>query len=354
MGKVLMSGGGGGVGSDEVTATKDKVLSGQTYLGADTDDEVGTGTIPIRTPVNLSLGINGTTALPYGYYPSESKITQKIATRGAATITPGKTAQTIGAGQYLSGAQTIASLGGNAPASMVHPSYTFSSDNAGRAQKGTMATMGGQTVTPGNFAQTVWCSGNYMSGNVTVPAVSNLNAAYIRKGVTVGGVTGTFEGYVTNPVYLFNNGNWSNIQTTGWNGGGSDVAGGRYFDEHSGIAVGTSFSAYTICSLRQIFDLTNYKYIKINIANFKGRDIEPTATGRGFIGVSKSYSVTTPSSSTMALYIPWENSSTGVCILDISSLTGNYYIYTGMSYRVSSSKHYYYSTRITQLFLTNT
>ena len=47
MGAVLISlGGGGGVGSDELTATADNVLAGQKYVGVDTNDEIGTGTMP--------------------------------------------------------------------------------------------------------------------------------------------------------------------------------------------------------------------------------------------------------------------------------------------------------------------
>ena len=42
-----------------------------------------------------------------------------------------------------------------------------------------------------------------MTGNVTVKAVAGLTAANIKKGVTVGGVTGTWEGYVANPTDLY-------------------------------------------------------------------------------------------------------------------------------------------------------
>ncbi len=42
---ILMKSGGGGAGSDELTASADKVLSGYTYVGADTDDEAGSGSM---------------------------------------------------------------------------------------------------------------------------------------------------------------------------------------------------------------------------------------------------------------------------------------------------------------------
>ncbi|WP_181995765.1 hypothetical protein [Clostridium sp. AM58-1XD] len=71
---------------------------------------------------------------------------------------------------------------------------------------GTIASLGAQTVTPGNAQKTVACSGKYMTGNVIVPAVSNLSAANIKKGVTVGGITGTFEGWVPTATDLYYNG----------------------------------------------------------------------------------------------------------------------------------------------------
>lgn len=41
---IIIINGGGGVSSDELTATKDKVLNGYTFVGSDTNDEAGTGT----------------------------------------------------------------------------------------------------------------------------------------------------------------------------------------------------------------------------------------------------------------------------------------------------------------------
>lgn len=40
---IIMGGGGAATSSDELTATKDTVVAGMTYMGADTDDDMGTG-----------------------------------------------------------------------------------------------------------------------------------------------------------------------------------------------------------------------------------------------------------------------------------------------------------------------
>lgn len=123
MGKVFMTGGGGGTGpsSSDLTATAAHVLSGYTYVGADTNDARGTGTMP-------SLG--------------------------AQTIMPSTVDQTLAAGRYLAGAQTIKGDAG-------------------------------------------------------------LLAQNIKKGVTIFGITGTWEGYVGSEDDLYYAGDNGVINTTG-------------------------------------------------------------------------------------------------------------------------------------------
>jgi len=101
-----------------------------------------TGSMSNQGAVSQSLTINGTYTVPAGYHNGSGKVTQSITTKGAATYTPGTAAQVIAGGQYLSDAQTIS-------------------------------------------------------------AVSNLSAANIKKGVVVGGVTGTWEGYVATATDLY-------------------------------------------------------------------------------------------------------------------------------------------------------
>lgn len=65
-------GGGSGVLSEDLTATAGKVLAGEKYMGYDTDDDIGTGTIPIKTDSG-NVTLNGsTTSKSYaaGYYPN--------------------------------------------------------------------------------------------------------------------------------------------------------------------------------------------------------------------------------------------------------------------------------------------
>ncbi len=47
----------------------------------------------------------------------------------------------------------------------------------------------------------------------TLASGIGLNASVIKKGVSILGITGTFEGYVSNPLYLFKNGSYGGGQS---------------------------------------------------------------------------------------------------------------------------------------------
>lgn len=93
-----------GVETGDATAVASEILSGKTAYAKGSKL---TGLMANRGAVNQSLAINGTYTIPAGYHNGSGKVTQSITTKEAATITPGTTNQTIAAGQYLSGAQTI-------------------------------------------------------------------------------------------------------------------------------------------------------------------------------------------------------------------------------------------------------
>lgn len=64
-------------------------------------------------------------------------------------------------------------------------------DKDGNTVTGTMASMPGQTITPGASQKTVSCSGKYMTGNVVINGDSNLVAANILSGKTIFGIAGS-------------------------------------------------------------------------------------------------------------------------------------------------------------------
>ena len=110
IGYIVGSGGGSGVISSEVTATKENVLAGTSTITSDSDDAVVEGTMPNIGKVTQTLGVNGSYTIPKGYHDGTGKVTQSLVTKGAATYYAGTSDQTIAANQYLTGAQTIKKL----------------------------------------------------------------------------------------------------------------------------------------------------------------------------------------------------------------------------------------------------
>lgn len=157
---------GGDTESDDCTATKANVLAGVTAVTKDSGDEAAAGTMANKGAWTSRIGVNGKAVIPAGYHNGSGYVDQAITNRGAVN----------------------ASLGINGTYAIPEGYH----NGSGKVTQ-SIATMGAQTVTPGNAQKVVSCSGKYMTGNITVPAVSNLIAANIKKGVTVGGVTGAFD-----------------------------------------------------------------------------------------------------------------------------------------------------------------
>lgn len=80
--------GGGGVSSDELNARAAQVLAGRSYVGADTEDEAGTGTMPNIGGVRRTLHAGESMAIPQGYHDG----TGAVAVVSLAEQTPGTAA----------------------------------------------------------------------------------------------------------------------------------------------------------------------------------------------------------------------------------------------------------------------
>lgn len=164
MGKVLITGGGGAGGmSDDMTAangvTADLVPKGQTYIGADTDDEIGTGTMDLAEHANANPAhvLNGEK-----FYNNNSQLPASPAVG---------TMPNIGALDTT----TKARLNGN--------NLVLGMTNGAHITNGGNGTLG----TP-----EVQISFTEMAKNTAISG--QLNPANIKKGATVFGKTGTFTG----------------------------------------------------------------------------------------------------------------------------------------------------------------
>lgn len=229
--------GGGGLDTEELTASAADVMEGK-KAGVQGSDEPVTGTMPDRGAVNRTLNAGGSYTIPAGYHNGGGKVT--------ANSLASQTSGNASAGHILSGKTAWVN---------------------GQKVTGNIASMGGQMITPNAYSHTLSCSGKYMTGNVYVPAVSNLSAGTIKKGVTVGGVTGTFEGYVPTATDLYYRGN---------NVAGFSTDSYAVFD--SGQITIKSGGAGGNRSLMANVNFTGYNYINFE-GNFSGSYIRVTLGG---------------------------------------------------------------------------
>ena len=147
-------------------------------------------------------------------YVNGSKVTGTIASKGATTYTPGTANQTIPAGQYLSGTQTIAGdadlvteniksgasiFGVSGKASVVDTSDALAT--ASQLLSGASAYVGGikitgtidskaaETITPGTVNKTI-AANQYLSGIQTILGDADLVTGNIKSGASIFGVAG--------------------------------------------------------------------------------------------------------------------------------------------------------------------
>lgn len=125
-------GGGGGVGSDELTVTKDKVVEGYTYVGADTDDEIGNGAIPNKGPTTASQSVttsggNLVTRIPNGAYITNASSGYPEITSSLSSIASagGLTAAKLLSGQAAFGISGTATSDATATDAYVYAGKTY-------------------------------------------------------------------------------------------------------------------------------------------------------------------------------------------------------------------------------------
>ena len=303
MGKILMPGGGGGVDLDVITAGAEDVLAGKVIV--DKNGEPLTGTMADQGNWNFSELVAGSAVtVPGGKHGGGGKVTAK----SLASQTPGTSA----AGHILAGRTAWVN---------------------GSKITGTIPSQAGGTLTPSTSAVTANCSGKYMTSNYTIPAFALPPANALRKGYsyTLYGktVTGTWEGYVTSPYVFLMGGTSSPVDNTdgatgikmfaGFNTYATKKTSSSPFINAYTIIVNNNTKATGTASIRfnRAINLSEYKYIKCRVQ----KNNLSTGSVTHVLGVSASSSATGYTRSTSI------SADEGVLILDISSLSGEYFLY---------------------------
>ena len=172
---------------------------GQSFSGTETFRDYATKIDNISSECTATTAniLSGKTA-----YSGGSKITGTIASKGAQTYSPSTSTQTITAGQYLSGAQTINPVVGTAVVGDVLSGKTFNSAS-GVGITGTMTNRGAVTSTITTQGGQYTVPSGYHSGSGKITAnITNLVAGNIKSGVNVGGVVGNLVTFsYTNYVF---------------------------------------------------------------------------------------------------------------------------------------------------------
>ena len=187
---------GGGTDTSDANATAAQILTGYTgYV----NDVLITGTMPNRGAVSISLNCGGSYTIPQGYHNGSGKVTanslasQTSANATAAQILSGYTAWVNGS--KITG--TMANRGAVSYKLPANGSYTIASGYHNGSGKVTqsLTTQRGKTVTPTTSNQTACASGRWVTGNIICAGASTLTARNIKKGVTIFGVKGTWQGF---------------------------------------------------------------------------------------------------------------------------------------------------------------
>ena len=181
MGKVLASGGGGGTGSDECTASKAQVLAGYTAVTSDSGDEAAEGTMPNNGDQSATLKCGQSKKIPAGYTPGGTVKAADLASQTGATavanqISSGKTAWVNG--KQLTGTLTERGQYQSGGAAWCNTYFAINS-----LPEGIYRSNGA------SWAPEARCTADQLRNAL------GITAGKIKKGETIAGVSGNVEAY---------------------------------------------------------------------------------------------------------------------------------------------------------------
>lgn len=221
MGRVIMTGGGGGPDLDVITAVEEDILSGKVTI--DKNGDPITGCMENIGAYDTAVSVAGNSTGLYLRMHAGAHITNT--TSGYPEISCTREA-------------ALNALG--------------------------IQSMAGGTYIPNTSQQTIACAGKLMTSNIIIPGFTMPPASVIKEGTTIytynQGVTGTWNGYTPAVAYFWNAGNTGGVAGTGQLGFGS--LGQVYSNDAN-----TSANTLTTPGL---IDLRRFSHIFVDIAKSAG------------------------------------------------------------------------------------
>lgn len=172
-------------------AVASDILSGKEVING--SGEKITGTIQTKTSSNLTAS-GATVTVPAGYYASQAtkSISSGSAKTPATTVTKNPTISVSSSGLITASVSGTQSVTPTVTAGYVASGTAGTITVSGSATK-QLTTQGAQTITPGTSNKTI-ASATYLTGTQTIQGDANLVADNIKSGVSIFGVTGSYEG----------------------------------------------------------------------------------------------------------------------------------------------------------------
>ena len=217
-----------------------------------------------------------------------SSYVQPSATKAATTYTPTTSDQTIAAGTYCSGVQTIKGDSNLTAANIKSGTAIFGVTGTYTGPTNAIvptATQVAKTWTPTTSDQTI-AAGTYCSGAQTIKGDSNLKAANIKSGTTIFGVTGTYAGSTGGIASgsLVKAKQKQHTLFNGYNGMGTTSTGSiTYGDSVSASGSDVVINNSSTMSLTSSLDTLKGKYVSVSDSTYGGGSrgvlyIDPNAT----------------------------------------------------------------------------